>query len=495
MPGLLPTLPVNKSNPSPAGSPLASGRPLSNDTKLDLNLPSLSSSLSSRMDHTLLETNPEDAPMDLPSAAEVDDLLKDDSVSVVEEEADGAGAFSPLSDPDSPTAAVKAAIDAQMSENLISLEATSSLSTVSANLNVSNKNDSMLTAPKPLPLPTPAPKPKPLPLFPDGLPSFVKPTLDHHPRGTSSNKGQGSDKTQINPSYATKAKTPPKAREVVSNILHVYSSQVSKNPISHEEWLGIDSLLIEAMADQAPDDPVLVRIANSGYDAAHRCGYIACRDLASENWCKNLIGVGGIGRFRAWAKGEHPVVRTCRLFFPSRFDALSDDKLILLLKRHNPAFQKGILTLKSSLIVQGGRAIFLDLDTNLYAYVKSKGHKVEFSMMDIDCQLYIPPSNKVPSKTTIPATIPGITRIVRPPTSSSSSSSQPSSANSDQPSPSGVSTSTTSITSGAPDPVLNSVILPKGDPRKRGRPTNPVEYKDGHKKPSTSQRSVSNNKK
>jgi hypothetical protein len=250
------------------------------------------------------------------------------------------------------------------------------------------------------------------------------------------------------------------------------------------------------MADQAPDDPVLVRIANSGYDAAHRCGYIACRDLASENWCKNLIGMGGIGRFRAWAKGEHPVVRTCRLFFPSRFDALSDDKLILLLKRHNPALQKGIVTLKSSSIVQGGRAIFLDLDTNLYAYVKSKGHKVEFSMMDIDCQLYIPPSTKAPSKATIPAIIPGVTRIVRPPMPSSSSSSQTSSAHVTvqpvQPGPSGVSTQ---INSGTPDPVLNQDTgLPKGDPRKRGRPSNPVEYKDGHKKPSTSQRSASNNK-
>ena len=51
--------------------------------------------------------------------------------------------------------------------------------------------------------------------------------------------------------------------------------------------------------------------------------------------------------------------------------------------------------LKNAELFQGGQAIFLEMDTNSFYYVKSKRHKVEFPLIDIDCRIFIPPLKKV----------------------------------------------------------------------------------------------------
>ena len=183
---------------------------------------------------------------------------------------------------------------------------------------------------------------------------------------------------------------------MVENILFVYSTWTNKAPIGAADWGIVDSHLLAMELRQDPSDP-LIRIANSGYDATHRCGFIACKDLASADWCKRTIhGIGGSqygekGAFRAWSKGEQPESRLCRLFFPSRFDSLDDFALELSLLKHNPPLKQGTVTVKGMDDVQNGRALFIEVDIDSYAYIKSKGFKVEFPLMDIDCQLYIPP--------------------------------------------------------------------------------------------------------
>ena len=87
---------------------------------------------------------------------------------------------------------------------------------------------------------------------------------------------------------------PPRARVLVEHILYVYGSVVAKRPLSPQDWELVDEELIGALATMdyltTP-----VRIVNSGYDATHRCGFIACRDLASANWCKlAILGMGGM---------------------------------------------------------------------------------------------------------------------------------------------------------------------------------------------------------
>ena len=258
------------------------------------------------------------------------------------------------------------------------------------------------------PSPPSIPAPKPTPLFPNGLPFFSK-SVDGSRANTKHAKPPPT-------TYANKASTPPKKRELVEHILFVYSSHVMKSPLSPDEWKMVDDSIMEKMASQDPGDPLVVRIANSGYDKAHKCGFIACRDLDSQNWCKAVVrGIhdsSGSARrmaYRAWAKGEQPETRTCRLFFPSRFDKLTEETLIILLKKHNSPLQRGDLKLNNVEEVQGGRAVFLELDPYAFSYVKSNHHKVEFMMMDIDCQPYIPASSGASSGRGIP----GVTKLTK----------------------------------------------------------------------------------
>ena len=66
---------------------------------------------------------------------------------------------------------------------------------------------------------------------------------------------------------------------MVDNILYAYESWVAKRPLSPSDWGLIDEGLIGALAAQDPGEPLLVRIVYSRCDAAHKCGFIACRDI------------------------------------------------------------------------------------------------------------------------------------------------------------------------------------------------------------------------
>ena len=439
-----------------------------------------------RMDSAILEQGLDEVAMETPSAEEVDALLQEDPPTTVEDEPD-VGSFSPLSDPNSPTAAVKAAIEAKMNENLISLDSIT---------NDANKNDSNLTIPLPLPAiitvtktaasaPTPRvvpPPKKPLPLFPNGLPKSFK-QQQGVPASNAALAPSQKSLPKPNPSYATKAKKKPKPRELVEHILFVYSTWKNKVRIDSRDWEMIDAHLLEMELNQDPDDPLVIRIANSGYDANHRCGFIACRDLASAEWCKKVIhNIGGLssgsrGTWRAWSKGEQPEAILCRLFFPTRFDNLTEPQIIRLLEKHNTPFQLGTLAFKSEDEAQRGRAVYIEFDTESYAYIKSKGHKVEFAMMDIDCQVYIPPK-RAPLSTGIS----GITKLKAP---------NQSKASSEAPSAAAPPLAPLSVGPLAPARILPNVLsnISLSSPNKRGRPDECQANSDGSKRRESSAKS------
>ena len=427
-------------------------------------------SLTSRMDDALLEMDQSDmavGPVEVPTGEEADALLRDDppvdnlansptsAAKAAIEAKISEELYSEISHDsqtdtleNSPTSAVKAAIEAKITEEMSSeishFETTSKLNAV---LDPNKK-----TLKTPTPTPVPQPLPKPLPLFPNGLPFSLNGDIHAQggnlqkaiPAGTSKGyftvagnaKGQdGSSTARVSqpqpnkskPSYAAKARSSPKDRVLVEHILFVYATWTNKAPIDSKDWGVIDSHLIGMELKQGPADP-LIRIANSGYDATHKCGFIACRDQATAEWCQTAIrGIGGVqsgtrGAFRAWAKGELPEARLCRLFFPSRFDSLDENTLILSLKKHNPPLQRGTLILKATDDVQNGRALFVEFDLDSYAYVKSKSHKLEFVMMDVDCQLYNPPKRVAPTGPGIT----GITKISKPAQAQSHPSMNPS---------------------------------------------------------------------
>ena len=444
-----------------------------------------SSSLSS-MDESLLEMDQEDAPIldSFPTSDEADALLRDDAPGKPPStRSDGSA-------PSSPTAAVKSAIEAQIAENL------NTLSTFNFDHVDSNKENVVVSAPAPTLTPFTAPPPllkKPQPLFPEGLPinctrngpspnssiSSAKPRGYFTDTGITKLGNVTGNKSILPPpksTYASKAKSPPKARELVPNILYIYSTAVSKKPLSLFDWEGIDNFLIRKLAAQGSEG-TRVRIAHSGYDAAHKCGFIACRDLASENWVKSAVRGGTC--FRAWSKGEQPEVRLCRLFFPSRFDCLSDDLLVPLLVKHNPPLKQGILTPKNLELVQGGRALFLEMDAASYGYAKSKGHRLEFSMMDIDCQPYTPPVKRVLNLDTTP------TQINPSPSGSNTAASAAAPIPAIEPS-----TKPPSLISHVTKPSDTGKIsqVPNKDKKKRERPGPETLYRDASKKADTDNR-------
>ena len=71
------------------------------------------------------------------------------------------------------------------------------------------------------------------------------------------------------------------------------------------------------------------------------------------------------------------------------------------------------------------------MDTASYGFVKSKNYKLEFAMMDIDCQLYIPPSKKAPAGGKIVGKIDGISKLPGPTPNDTPASAGPSQAPSD----------------------------------------------------------------
>ena len=372
---------------------------------VDLNL---SYSPKSRMDSHLLDADRDDEPTFNPTPEEADALLRDDPV-----QSNSSGPDAVIQD--SPTSAVKAAIEAQIAEGMNTELMQFDITTNNAKTNAKTNANTNPTGPA---LPPLFFVKKPLPLFPNGLPFSL---------GSDSGKRDGSAPPSAPPpvptqpanqnnkiaqtTYASKAKSPPKAREQVDHILYVYNSWTVKRPLAQSDWSMIDDYLIEALDDFDPNLPYLVRIANSGFDAAHRCGFVACRDEESAAWCKKtILGMGDGGKdsrrlFRAWSKGEQPEIRLCRLFFPSRFDRVDDSHLLPLLCKHNPSLQAESLKLKGIDIVQGGRAVFIEFDPVAYSYVRAHKHRLEFLMMDIDCQLFIP------KKATIEARVEGITKL------------------------------------------------------------------------------------
>lgn len=229
------------------------------------------------------------------------------------------------------------------------------------------------------------PNPTPPPLIPVIIPP---PPPSAKPPATTSGKKTIPSLMSIKPTYASAA---TKAKERVEDILHVYSSQTKKNQISADVWERIMEELISIHYNSVLSkaiDPKAIRVAHAGYDEKHACGFIACRDEVSAGWHKKAVSTIRLGGsvFRAWAKGDIPPVRLTRIYLPLRFHNLEAEDIINLLKAYNSELKDGELTFKRmENLLQGGRALFLEMDQDSYTHVRNKHYKLEFIMGDLDC--------------------------------------------------------------------------------------------------------------
>ena len=289
--------------------------------------------------------------------AEVDELLEDESSPGPKLD------ISPLTDNDSPTVAVKAVIEARISEEMEEFGNSTSKTIATKTRNATTTSNTTASLPNPTTLPSLASLTRiaPLPLV---IPPFDKAKHLAALRGTGArcvvNPDSGNDSTRVSNNsgmavnstnaktginytkipYADKAKAKAAPRELVSNILYVYSTKTKKAPLTRRQWDMVDEQLIGALIIRTPGAR-LIRISNSGYNAKHSCGFIACRDLFSANWVKWLVSgmldcSGGVG-YRAWAKDEKLEARTCRLFLPARFNRVHEDQVLLPVGAVQPA--------------------------------------------------------------------------------------------------------------------------------------------------------------
>ena len=226
------------------------------------------------------------------------------------------------------------------------------------------------------------------------LPSLLpsSPSKSNH-RDNNSEKPKP-DKTKPVPLMSIKttyARAASKQKERVEYLLHVYSSKNKKSPISQCEWDYILEILIDLHTSQVLEgriNPKEVSVAHTGFDDKHHCGFIACRNEESAAWHKKAVetvtGSDGLV-FRAWAKGDLPQVRLCRIYLPARFDRIPVDKVIPLIKAYNSELKESDISLKKADTLQGGRALFVEIDQDSYTHIRTKQYKLEFVLGDIDC--------------------------------------------------------------------------------------------------------------
>ena len=222
---------------------------------------------------------------------------------------------------------------------------------------------------------------------PTPAPPSLPPKENH--RAEISAKTKPVPRMSVKTTYSGAASKP---KDRVDDILHVYASKNKKTPISQCEWDYIMEILIDLHTSHVLSgqiNPSEVRVAHTGFDGKHRCGFIACRNEKSAAWHKKAIdtvkGSDGL-TFRAWAKGDLPQVRLCRIYLPTRFERIPDEKVIPLIKAYNPELKNSDICIKKSeSLSQGGRAIFIEIDQDSYTHVRAKQYKLEFVLGDIDC--------------------------------------------------------------------------------------------------------------
>ena len=300
-------------------------------------------------------------------------------------------------------------------------------------------NSKEYKAPAPTPIPTPAPT---LPYAKDPRPQkpnlgkIIPKLMDLVTSGPTAATGPATSENTKKPSYASKAsKTggPVRPKEIVEDFINIYESRNRKIPISRALWEHVDGELITLLAElgeQGKSNPG-AKVAHSGFDAYHLCGFIACRDSTSAEWYKERVAevVGPNGEsFRAWGKSDTPISRLCRIYVPDRFHKINDSRILPILIGLNPPLQQGDLSYKEISKVQGGRAVFVDVDMDSYAYIRTKSYKLEWLMGCVDCHGVAPnvkssaPANPDQKPLSVEGVVPLTKPLTNPQPSTSTSS-------------------------------------------------------------------------
>jgi hypothetical protein len=159
-------------------------------------------------------------------------------------------------------------------------------------------------------------------------------------------------------SYAERAV--PRPHERVENILHVYATHDSKVPITNDDWHLVEQFILRNLITQDTISSEDLLVVRSGYDSAHKCGFIAAESVASAEWHKRIVStfLEGEKRFRAWSRGEHPTLFQVRIYLPQKYNIIPTTDIPKLITTYNPFLLNGTFELQREESVGEGRALF-----------------------------------------------------------------------------------------------------------------------------------------
>ena len=122
-------------------------------------------------------------------------------------------------------------------------------------------------------------------------------------------------------------------------------------------------------------------MVRSGYDAAHKCGFIAAESVASAEWHKRIISSFDKDRkkFRAWAKGEYPTLFQIRVHLPSKYNIIPSEESSHILKKYNSFLVSGTFELIREEPVGDGRALFFSVSWDAFHKIR-ESFKLNFPL-------------------------------------------------------------------------------------------------------------------
>jgi hypothetical protein len=178
--------------------------------------------------------------------------------------------------------------------------------------------------------------------------------------------------------------------ESSSNMLEIYSSSSTKEPITNRQWLQIEKFIIDQLTSEISAGAVSainVKISHSGYDHNKRRGFIQAKDSQSVNWYKDKISqfiLDGMS-FRAWSEHEVAEFYNLRLTVPSKLDSIPESQVLPLLVSFNPELDTFKLKIDAHKVVDNvGRYFFLEASTEAFEYIEERNWKLDYLMGAVD---------------------------------------------------------------------------------------------------------------
>jgi KRAB domain-containing zinc finger protein len=181
--------------------------------------------------------------------------------------------------------------------------------------------------------------------------------------------------------------------ENCSNILEVFSTTHSKEPITNDEWNQIEQFLIDQLTDEIScllTSPQKVKTSRSGYDQTKMCGVIMVKNAESKAWYQTSVSRFNVDgkKFRVWSMDEVPEVYQVRLILPARLNRIDDQAVMKLLLSFNPQLEKLKMSVKRvEEIEDEGRAFDLEVCRDIFEVIKHKDWKLEFLMGEVECKV------------------------------------------------------------------------------------------------------------